>query len=210
MCGDAALVDDACRQGLVTHGHPRSQVCCAMYCVWARRTLAGLPVDLGWADAVGILFGNAPERAGIYLGPQFWVSHLPFLPVCAKTGRVLQVPVIKHDKGVCSLYVHAKADLDMAMKLVVNAKCQRPGVCNAIENLLVDAAIAPLRQVAPNAGSYVSESNYFNANWAQAFWGANYPKLRAVKAKYDPDGLFIVHHGVGSEGWSDDGFVRHA
>jgi glutamate-5-semialdehyde dehydrogenase len=54
-----------------------------------------------------------------------------------------KVPVIRHDKGVCSLYIHAKADLDMAMKLVVNAKCQRPGVCNAIENLLVDAAIAP-------------------------------------------------------------------
>ncbi|MEQ1864769.1 MAG: FAD-binding protein [Micropepsaceae bacterium] len=74
----------------------------------------------------------------------------------------------------------------------------------------VDAAIAPLRQVAPNAGSYVSESNYFNADWARAFWGTNYPRLRAVKAKYDPDGLFIVHHGVGSEDWSADGFVRRS
>jgi glutamate-5-semialdehyde dehydrogenase len=55
-----------------------------------------------------------------------------------------KVPVIKHDKGVCSLYVHEKADLGMALSLVVNAKCQRPGVCNAIENLLVDAAIADL------------------------------------------------------------------
>lgn len=53
-----------------------------------------------------------------------------------------KVPVIKHDKGVCSLYVHASADLAMALKLVVNAKVQRPGVCNAIENLLVDAAVA--------------------------------------------------------------------
>ena len=54
-----------------------------------------------------------------------------------------RVPVIKHDKGVCSLYVHAAADAEMAMRCIVNAKCQRPGVCNAIENLLVDAAIAP-------------------------------------------------------------------
>lgn len=54
-----------------------------------------------------------------------------------------KVPVIKHDKGVCSLYVHGAADLDMAVALVVNAKVQRPGVCNAIENLLVDAAVAP-------------------------------------------------------------------
>jgi glutamate-5-semialdehyde dehydrogenase len=54
-----------------------------------------------------------------------------------------RVPVIKHDKGVCSLYVHAGADPAMALRLIVNAKVQRPGVCNAIENVLVDAAIAP-------------------------------------------------------------------
>jgi glutamate-5-semialdehyde dehydrogenase len=53
-----------------------------------------------------------------------------------------KVPVIKHDKGVCSLYIHAKADLRMALSLVMNAKCQRPGVCNAIENLWVDQTIA--------------------------------------------------------------------
>jgi glutamate-5-semialdehyde dehydrogenase len=53
-----------------------------------------------------------------------------------------KVPVIKHDKGVCSLYVHSKADLRMAITLVLNAKCQRPGVCNAIENLWVDRAVA--------------------------------------------------------------------
>jgi glutamate-5-semialdehyde dehydrogenase len=53
-----------------------------------------------------------------------------------------KVPVIKHDKGVCSLYVHSQADFPMALSLVINAKCQRPGVCNAIENLLVDEAVA--------------------------------------------------------------------
>jgi hypothetical protein len=58
------------------------------------------------------------------------------------------------------------------------------------------------------AGSYVSESNFFEPNWQQSFWGRNYPSLRAVKAKYDPEGLFFVHHGVGSEDWSADGFVR--
>jgi len=54
-----------------------------------------------------------------------------------------KVPVIRHDKGVCSLYVHAAADIPMALRLVVDAKVSKPGVCNAIENLLVDAAIAP-------------------------------------------------------------------
>ena len=54
------------------------------------------------------------------------------------------VPVIKHYAGNCHVYVHADADLDMARKIVMNAKCQRPGVCNAMETLLVhqDAAAA--------------------------------------------------------------------
>jgi glutamate-5-semialdehyde dehydrogenase len=52
------------------------------------------------------------------------------------------IPVIKHFKGVCHVYVHAQADLKMAHKLVMNAKLQKPGVCNAMETLLVDRAVA--------------------------------------------------------------------
>jgi len=74
----------------------------------------------------------------------------------------------------------------------------------------VDLAMIKLRELAPTGGSYVSESNYFNARWSQAFWGPHYARLRAIKRKYDPDGLFIVHHGVGSEDWSADGFTRIA
>jgi len=59
------------------------------------------------------------------------------------------------------------------------------------------------------AGAYVSESDYFDADWQQSYWGANYPRLLAIKKKYDPEGLFFVHNGVGSEGWSKDGFIRH-
>ena len=72
----------------------------------------------------------------------------------------------------------------------------------------IELAAAELRRLVPNAGSYVSESNYFNRSWQEAHWGPNYPKLRAIKKKYDPDGLFFVHHGVGSEEWSADGFTR--
>jgi glutamate-5-semialdehyde dehydrogenase len=54
-----------------------------------------------------------------------------------------RVPVIKHYKGVCHIYVHAPSSLDEAVALVANAKVSRPGVCNALETLLVDAAIAP-------------------------------------------------------------------
>ncbi len=53
-----------------------------------------------------------------------------------------KVPVIKHDAGICHVYVHAQADLAMAEQIVLNAKCQRPSACNALETLLVDAAIA--------------------------------------------------------------------
>jgi glutamate-5-semialdehyde dehydrogenase len=52
------------------------------------------------------------------------------------------VPVLKHDKGVCHVYVDASADLDMATAIAVNAKAQRVSVCNAMETLLVDAALA--------------------------------------------------------------------
>jgi FAD/FMN-containing dehydrogenase len=72
----------------------------------------------------------------------------------------------------------------------------------------IAAAMDELRKLVPNHGSYVSESNYFEADWRAAFWGANYPRLRQVKDRYDPEGLFFVHHGVGSEDWSSDGFVR--
>jgi FAD/FMN-containing dehydrogenase len=72
----------------------------------------------------------------------------------------------------------------------------------------IDRAMAELRKLAPQPGSYVSESDYFEPSWQQSFWGANYSRLLAVKQKYDPDGLFFVHHGVGSERWSADGFTR--
>lgn len=52
------------------------------------------------------------------------------------------MPVLKHYDGICHVYVDAAADFDMAERIVVNAKCQRPGVCNAAECLLVHAAVA--------------------------------------------------------------------
>ena len=54
-----------------------------------------------------------------------------------------RVPVVQHYKGVCHLYVDDGADLEMAARVVTNAKVQRPGVCNALETLLVHRAVAP-------------------------------------------------------------------
>jgi len=53
-----------------------------------------------------------------------------------------RIPVLKHYKGVCHVFVDADADLDMAVNIVLNGKCQRPGVCNATETLLVHKDIA--------------------------------------------------------------------
>jgi FAD/FMN-containing dehydrogenase len=91
-----------------------------------------------------------------------------------------------------------------------------PGMPGAMPNLDkarkdkagIDQCMDALLTVAPGAGSYVSESDYFERNWQASFWGGNYPRLAAAKRRYDPDGLFFVRHGVGSEGWSDDGFTR--
>jgi len=56
--------------------------------------------------------------------------------------ELARVPVIKHYKGICHIFVDESADPDMALPIVENAKCQRPGVCNAVETLLVHAGIA--------------------------------------------------------------------
>ena len=81
-------------------------------------------------------------------------------------------------------------------------------IAAAKQSAAVARAMIELRKIVPRAASYVSESNFFEPSWQQSFWGPNYTRLQAVKTKYDPEGLFFVHHGVGSEVWSDDGFTR--
>jgi glutamate-5-semialdehyde dehydrogenase len=84
------------------------------------------------------------------------VSHLLRLPewidlVIPRGGEGLirrvadeaRMPVMKHYQGICHVYVDATADPEMARRIVMNAKCQRPGTCNAAETLLVHRDIAP-------------------------------------------------------------------
>jgi len=67
-----------------------------------------------------------------------------------------RIPVIKHAHGVCSVFVHAKADFAMAESIILNAKVQRPGVCNAIETLLIDRTIAD--KFAPQIASALAKA----------------------------------------------------
>jgi FAD/FMN-containing dehydrogenase len=69
-------------------------------------------------------------------------------------------------------------------------------------------AMDELKRVVPHPASYVAESSFFEREWQNSYWGPNYPRLLSIKKKYDPTGLFFVHHGVGSEAWSADGFTR--
>ncbi len=80
------------------------------------------------------------------------LSQTQYVDVCMPRGgegliravaECSKVPVIKHYKGVCHVFVDREADLPMAENIVLNAKLQRPAVCNAMETLLVDKPIAP-------------------------------------------------------------------
>ena len=84
-----------------------------------------------------------------------------------------------------------------------------PDLLDARQNAdKVRKAMAELEKAASGTGAYVAESSFFQADWQRAYWGDNYPRLLAIKKKVDPGGLFFAHHGVGSEGWSPDGFTR--
>lgn len=70
----------------------------------------------------------------------------------------------------------------------------------------VTACITELRNLVGFDAAYLAESNFFDPAWADAFWGKHHKRLQQIKVRYDPDDLFIVHHGIGSERWSADGF----
>jgi glutamate-5-semialdehyde dehydrogenase len=101
---------------------------------------AGLP-----EDAVMLLAGGGHEELAELATQDGTVDLL--IPrggegLKAALKEVATVPVIYAAAGNCHVYVHAEADLEMARRIVLNAKVQRPGVCNAAETLLVDAAVA--------------------------------------------------------------------
>jgi glutamate-5-semialdehyde dehydrogenase len=109
-------------------------------------------------EAGKIALGHFPEHA-IQVVPTADREAVPallsltqYIDLCMPRGgesliravaECSKVPVIKHFKGVCHIFVDADADLKMAEAIALNAKVQRPAVCNAMETLLVDAKIAP-------------------------------------------------------------------
>src|SRR5258707_14240372 len=107
----------------------------------AQKELAKFP-----ADAIQVV--PTTDREAI----KELLSLTQYIDVCMPRGgegliravaECSKVPVIKHYKGVCHVFVDRGADLKMAGEIVMNAKVQRPAVCNAMETLLVDQAVAP-------------------------------------------------------------------
>ncbi|MDB6138745.1 MAG: glutamate-5-semialdehyde dehydrogenase [Verrucomicrobiaceae bacterium] len=73
-----------------------------------------------------------------------------------KVVSTARMPVIKHYDGVCHVYVHPDADLEMAAAIAINSKCQKPGVCNALETLLVHREVAAVFY--PRVGALLAEA----------------------------------------------------
>ena len=101
-------------------------------------------VDLP-ADAVQLVSTTDREAVGHLLRLPEWIDLA--IPrggegLIRRVAEEARMPVLKHYKGNCHVYIEASADLAMAERIVINAKCQRPGVCNAAESVLVDAGIA--------------------------------------------------------------------
>ncbi len=108
-------------RGLIAAGLPAS---CVQYIATTDR------------DAVGMLLGGLNESLDLII-PRGGKNLI------ARVQKDARVPVLAHLEGLCHSYVHAGADVDMALAIVLNAKMRRTGVCGSTETLLMDEAIAP-------------------------------------------------------------------
>jgi glutamate-5-semialdehyde dehydrogenase len=105
-----------------------------------------------------------------------------------------RMPVIKHSDGICIVYVDQAADLDMAVEIAVNAKTQRPGVCNAIETVLVHRAVAPefLQKLAPRFAEKNVELRVDETAFAELAMLQYQPLRNATEADWKTEYLDLI------------------
>ncbi len=189
------------------------------------------PADFYWASDAGqvgqVLYGYASTWLSKQLLEPASLSKLCDALVLAAQSW----PVTLHcNKGIAGAAPDAVSwTKDTAMNPAVldafalaisgaNAPPAYPGIAGHEPDLTVadqeaqrlHIAMAPLVALSAQPASYLSETDYSQSDWQTAFWGRNYGRLKRIKERYDPTGLFFVHHGVGSEAWTSDGFVKIA
>jgi FAD/FMN-containing dehydrogenase len=76
------------------------------------------------------------------------------------------------------------------------------------QDALINTILPAMTELAPTSGVYMNEGNPYEPDWKQAFFGSNYDRLKAIKQRYDPNGVFYAHAGVGSDDWVEDGDSR--
>jgi glutamate-5-semialdehyde dehydrogenase len=112
-----------------------------LQCIWQAAEQTGVP-----KEAIGQVEVADREAVGHLLRMSKWIDVA--IPrggksLIQRVAEEAKMPVIKHYDGNCHIYVDRSADLNMAGEILFNAKCQRMGVCNAAESLLVHRQIAP-------------------------------------------------------------------
>ena len=211
---DRITIEESFRPVGRTSEHPHTAVSIAAGAVWmdayhAVTTVAGRYVQGGDCATVGV--------AGLVQSGGFGSFSKHF---GTRAAALLQAEVATARGGIRRVNANRDADLFWPLKgvggtfLRAGGPSAFAGLPGANADLTVAHREAPaitrssgiLRRTVPGGGSYVSESNYFQADWQHAFCSAHYPGLSAVKMKYDPASLFFLHHGVGSEYRSADGF----
>lgn len=142
VTADAICLTLRTGNAVVLRGGSAALESCAAIVEACRRGIseAGLP-----ADCASLLVSEGHEQTIELMHAEGLVDLIiprgghSLIRTCVEQSSV---PVIQTGEGNCHVYVHAAADLDMALRLIENAKVQRPGVCNAIETVLVDEAVA--------------------------------------------------------------------
>lgn len=166
-----------------------------------------------------------PMPYGIYTHSQVQVSRLmPRATLLNRTSELIQtyrkITAIPSDLWILGNGMHTPAEPSAASSNAVlpawrDADIQQIVIHQwdwnatwasqvAKEVELREKVYPMLKEMSPGSGSYMSEGNPNQADWKEAFYGANYKKLRSIKKKWDPDSVFYTHTGVGSDEWTQD------
>ena len=163
-------------------------------------------LSLGWAGCMAVPASLlAPGRQDRIAGAWFDASRhcsTTFHVNKGLAGAAADVIAAARDTGMNPHVLDAFALAIVAMDGPPAYAVQPPpDLADARRNRdRIARAMTALRRAAPSAGSYLSERDYALADWQTACWGKHHARLEAIKVRYDPNGMFVVHHGIGSAG----------